>query len=89
MSKSTSSIEVQLRIPGTWASLASELFERFKPADCRFSRMQLVLPDGKEIEFGAMEADDQFAEIFRDLLPPTGDRRGAGGRGRATPSTLL
>src|ERR1041385_6920330 len=58
-----SDVEVHLRIPGTWAS-PRELFERL-PAKCRFKPDALVLPDGTEVEFGAMEADDQFAEIFR------------------------
>ena len=34
-----------------------------------------VLPDGKQVEFGAMEADDQFAGIFRSSCrqPATDD----------------
>jgi hypothetical protein len=57
------SIEIHLRIPGKW-SHPRELIERL-PADFRFQPEGLVLPDGKQIEFGAMEADNQFAQIFR------------------------
>jgi hypothetical protein len=59
----TASIEIHLRIPGKW-SHPKELIERM-PADFRFAPEAIVLPDGKQVEFGAMEADDQFAQIFR------------------------
>jgi hypothetical protein len=63
MSNPDAAIEVNLRIPGTWAN-PRELIERL-PSDCRFTPEALVLPDGEQVEFGAMEADDQFAGIFR------------------------
>src|ERR1700722_1299815 len=63
MNKASDSIEVNLRIPGKWSS-PRELIDRL-PADCRFTPEAVVLPDGKQVEFGAMQADDQFAQIFR------------------------
>jgi hypothetical protein len=56
-------VEIALRIPGQW-SHPGELIERL-PAGCRLTPESLVLPDGEQVEFGAMEADDQFAGIFR------------------------
>jgi hypothetical protein len=56
-------VEIHLRIPGQWSN-PGELIDRL-PADCRFTPEALVLPDGKQVEFGAMRADNQFAEIFR------------------------
>ncbi len=56
-------VTVALRIPGQWAH-PGELIERL-PAGCRLTPEALVLPDGTEVEFGAAQADDQFAEIFR------------------------
>jgi len=63
MIQRAAAIEICLRIPGTWAH-PRELIKKL-PADCRFTPESLVLPDGKQAEFGAMDADDQFAEIFR------------------------
>ncbi len=63
MNEPSEAVEIHLRIPGKWSS-PRELIERL-PAGCRFTPETLVLPDGKEVEFGAMESDDQFAEIFR------------------------
>jgi hypothetical protein len=62
MSESTSPIEVALRIPGTWRS-PKELIEAL-PNGYRFTPESLVLTDGTEIAFGAMDADDQFPRIF-------------------------
>src|SRR5437762_1333653 len=56
-------VTVALRIPGKW-SHPKELIERL-PEGCRLTAEALVLPDSTEVEFGALEADDQFAEIFR------------------------
>ena len=56
-------ITIVLRIPGRWTG-PQELIERL-PAGCRLSPDALTLPDTTRIEFGAMEPDDQFAEIFR------------------------
>src|SRR5258708_8561548 len=35
------------------------------PAGCRLTGEALILPDATQVEFGAMAADDQFAQIFR------------------------
>src|SRR5205085_12443625 len=66
-------IKINLRIPGTW-SHPSELIERL-PAGCRLTAEALILPDGTQVEFGAMAADEQFAEIFRSSCrqPATAD----------------
>ena len=63
VNKAAASIQVHMRIPGRW-SHPRELIQRL-PADCRFTRAALVLPDGKQVEFDAMEPDDQFPRIFR------------------------
>jgi hypothetical protein len=77
MNEQTAAVEICLRIPGTWDS-PRELFERL-PSDCRFTPESLVLPDGQEVEFGAMDADDQFAGIFRTSCrqPATDDELAA------------
>ncbi len=64
-------VMIALRIPGQWAH-PRELIERL-PEGCRLTPESLFLPDGAEIEFGAMPADDQFAAIFRSSCrePPT------------------
>lgn len=56
-------VTVALRIPGRW-SAPGELIERL-PAGYRLTPQTLVMPDKTQIEFGAMEPDDQFAGIFR------------------------
>jgi hypothetical protein len=56
-------ITIDLRIPGQW-SHPRELIERL-PAGCRVTGEALILPDTTQVEFGAMGADDQFAQIFR------------------------
>jgi hypothetical protein len=56
-------ITIVLRIPGKW-SHPKELIERL-PAGFRFSPEALILPDKTHVEFGAMEPDDKFAQIFR------------------------
>jgi hypothetical protein len=63
VNQAAASIEIHLRIPGKW-SHPRELVQRL-PADCHFTPAAIVLPDGKQVEFGAVEADDQFARIFR------------------------
>jgi len=64
-------VTVALRIPGRWAN-PREHIQRL-PEDCRFTPEALILPDGTQVEFGAMDADDQFAQIFRTSCrqPPT------------------
>jgi hypothetical protein len=56
-------VKVKLRIPGQWAG-PKELIDRL-PAEFHFTPEALVLPDGTEIEFGAVPADDEFAKVFR------------------------
>jgi len=64
-------VEVALRIPGPW-SHPQDLIQRL-PEGCRLSPETLRLPDGTEVGFGAMQADEQFADIFRSSCrqPPT------------------
>jgi hypothetical protein len=63
MNNAASPVEIALRIPGKW-SHPRVLIERL-PAGFRFTPAALVLPDSTHVEFGAMDADDQFAQIFR------------------------
>lgn len=63
MNEHISPIKIALRIPGQW-SHPQELVRRL-PAGFRFAPDTMILPDGTEIEFGAVEADEQFAQIFR------------------------
>jgi hypothetical protein len=56
-------ITIALRIPGQW-SHPRELIQRL-PAGCRLTPEALILPDSTQVDFGAMPADDQFAQIFR------------------------
>jgi len=59
-------VKIALRIPGQW-SHPQELIQRL-PAGCRLTPEALLLPDATSVEFGAVAADDQFAEIFRSSL---------------------
>jgi hypothetical protein len=63
MIEPTAPITVALRIPGKW-SHPSELLRRL-PDGCRLTAETLILPDATQVDFGAMAADDQFAQIFR------------------------
>ena len=56
------SIEITLRIPGNW-SHPGELIERM-PNGFGLKSEMLILPDGTQVEFTPMPADDQFARIF-------------------------
>jgi hypothetical protein len=56
-------VEVALRIPGQW-SHPRELIDRL-PAGFRCTPEALILPDAAQVQFGAMQADGQFANIFR------------------------
>lgn len=73
MGSETETVKIAMRIPGQW-NHPGELIERL-PEGCRLTEETLTLPDGTEIEFGAMQADDQFAEIFRTSCrnPPEPD----------------
>jgi hypothetical protein len=64
---------IAMRIPGRW-SHPRELIEAM-PDDCRLTATSLVLPGSASVEIGFMEADDQFANIFRSSCrqPPTDD----------------
>jgi hypothetical protein len=66
-------LTIDLRIPGTW-SHPRELIERL-PAGCRLTPEALILPDKARVDVGFLDADDQFAEIFRTSCrqPATGD----------------
>ena len=63
MSESTEPVTICLRIPGQWAH-PGELIERM-PEGCRITGEELILPDGEQVDFGAVAADTQFAKIFR------------------------
>src|SRR5712691_10134454 len=63
MNEPASPVTIALRIPGQW-SHPRDLVERL-PAGCRLTPEALFLPDTTQVEFGAVGADDQFAEIFR------------------------
>ena len=56
-------VRIAFRIPGDW-SHPRELIERL-PEGFRITAESLVLPDGTEVEFIPMQADDQFPEIFK------------------------
>jgi hypothetical protein len=66
-------ITVDLRIPGAWSN-PQELIERI-PAGYRLTSDALVLPDESRVDLGFMDADDQFAQIFRNSCrrQPTDD----------------
>src|SRR5437899_1785827 len=63
MNTAASPIEIALRIPGKW-SHPKELVERL-PDGCRLTPEALILPDATQVGFGAVPADDRFAQIFR------------------------
>ena len=63
MNEPATPIAVALRIPGQW-SHPRELIQRL-PRGWRLTAEALILPDATQVEFGAMPADDQFAQIFR------------------------
>jgi hypothetical protein len=56
-------VTIALRVPGRW-SHPRELIERLPPG-CRVTGESIILPDGTRVEWGALRADDQFAQIFR------------------------
>jgi hypothetical protein len=63
MNEPAASVTIVLRIPGRW-SHPSELLRRL-PAGFRLTPEALTLPDATRVEFGAADADDQFARIFQ------------------------
>lgn len=64
-------VTIAFRIPGKW-SHPKELVERL-PAGYELTPEALILPDETPIDFGAVRADGQFAQIFRSSCrqPPT------------------
>jgi hypothetical protein len=73
MNEPAAPIKIAFRIPGKW-SHPKELIQRL-PAGCRLTGEGLILSDATEVEFGAVPADDQFAQIFRSSCrrPPRSD----------------
>src|SRR5688572_21036518 len=73
MNATPTPVTVALRIPGQW-SHPRDLMDRL-PAGHRLTPEALVLPDGTAVKFGAVRADDQFAQIFRSSCrqPPTAE----------------
>lgn len=73
MNEAAGRITIDLRIPGKWTH-PGELIQRL-PAGCRLTPEALILPDATQVEFGALPADDQFAQIFRSSCrrPATAD----------------
>src|SRR5437588_485529 len=73
MNEPAAEITIALRIPGQWAH-PKELIEHLPPG-YRLTPEALILPDSTPIEFGAVAADNQFAQIFRSSCrqPATDD----------------
>jgi hypothetical protein len=73
MNEPATPISIVLRIPGKWAH-PGELIQAL-PAGYRLTPEALILPDNTQIEFTPMQADDQFAQIFRSSCrqPATAD----------------
>jgi hypothetical protein len=63
MNEPAAAVTIAVRIPGQW-SHPRELIQRL-PTGCRLTAEALTLPGGAQVEFGAMAADEQFAQIFR------------------------
>jgi hypothetical protein len=63
MNEAATPVTIALRIPGKWAH-PRELMQRL-PEDYRLTAEGLIMPDSTQIELGAMQADKQFARIFR------------------------
>lgn len=63
MTEPNTPVTIAFRIPGKWTH-PRELVQAL-PAGCRCTGEALILPDGTEVEFGAVAADNQFAQIFR------------------------
>jgi hypothetical protein len=77
MNDPAASVTVALRIPGRWPH-PKDLVKGL-PTGCRLTAEALTLPDGTEVGFGAMKADDQFPQIFRSSCrePATPDELAA------------
>ncbi len=75
MNQPAAPITIALRIPGKW-SHPRDLVQRLPPG-CRLTPEALVLPDATQVDFGAMPADGEFAQVFRSSCrqPATEDER--------------
>ena len=73
MTEPNTPVTIAFRIPGKWGH-PRELVQAL-PTGCRLTGEALILPDGTEVEFGAVAADNQFAQIFRSSCreQPTAD----------------
>lgn len=69
MKSSDVQVTIALRIPGTWAH-PKELVEQL-PHGYRLTPETLTLPGGASVEFDALQADGQFAHIFRSSCRQT------------------
>ncbi len=63
MTEPNTPVTIAFRIPGKWGH-PRELVQAL-PTGCQLTGEALILPDGTEVEFGAVAADNQFAQIFR------------------------
>jgi hypothetical protein len=63
MNEPANPVTVAMRIPGQWAG-PQDLIEKL-PDGFRLTPESLIFPDGTQVDFGAVRADGQFAEIFR------------------------
>ncbi len=80
-------VRIALRIPGDW-SHPRELIERL-PLGFRITADTLVLPDGTEVEFIPMQADDRFPDIFESSCRRPATRQELEIVGRYTVNILL
>lgn len=73
--KASSSVFVDLRIPGMWSS-PEEVIKRL-PNNYRVTSQELILPDGMRIPIGFFPSDKQFPGIFHSVCrqPPTRKER--------------
>src|SRR5438552_3639514 len=73
MNEPAAPVEIALRIPGQWSHPRGLI--QGLPAGCRLTAEALLLPDATQVGFGAMGADEQFAQIFRSSCrqPATAD----------------
>jgi hypothetical protein len=73
MNQPAAPVTITFRIPGRWSN-PGELIEQL-PEGCRLTPEALILPDSTQVEFGAVDADAQFAKIFRSSCrrPPSAD----------------
>jgi hypothetical protein len=63
MPSDSPSVQIKLRIPGRWRN-PGELVHRLPPP-YNLTSERFIPPDGTEIEFAPLPADEQFASVFR------------------------